>query len=122
MKYRKLDQNGDYQFGNAGEFFVDSPEGVRQAVETRLLLMTEEWFLDANEGTPYFPAILGYGTATSRDTAIIDRILGTPGVREILQYSSSVDQQRFFRVDAVIDTIYGAIPLNSPVGPVPSAQ
>lgn len=107
MKYRKLDANGDYQFGREGEFFIDEPDGVRQAIETRLLLMTNEWFLDSNEGTPYDPDILGYNTATTRDPAIIDRILGTPGVREILQYSSSVDEARVFRVNALVATIYG---------------
>lgn len=107
MKYRKLDENGDYLFGSEGEFHENSPDGVAQAIQTRLLLITGEWFLDSNEGTPYDPNIVGYGTATTRDPAVIDRILGTPGVREILRYSSSVNQARAFRVDALVDTIYG---------------
>jgi hypothetical protein len=107
MKYRKLDENGDYQFGGAGEFFTDDPAGVAQAIRTRLLLMTQEWFLDSNEGTPYDPDIVGYGTAATRDPAVIDRVLGTPGVRELLQYSSSVDDRRLFQVSMLVDTIYG---------------
>lgn len=116
MKYRKLDENGDYQFGNSGEFFTDSPDGVAQAIQTRLLLMTNEWFLDSNEGTPYDPSIVGYGTAATRDPAIIDRILGTPGVSEILRYSSSVDRQRTFRVDALVSTIYGQAAVQALIG------
>jgi len=119
MKYRKLDENGDYQFGNEGEFFVDDPGGVAQAISTRLLLMTDEWFLDSNEGTPYDPDIVGYGTANTRDPAIIDRILGTPGVNELLQYASSVDQSRSFRVTALVATIYGAVPVQATLA-VPS--
>jgi hypothetical protein len=116
MKYRKLDQNGDYQFGNSGEFFHNDPKGVAQAIETRLLLMTGEWFLDSNEGTAYNPGIVGYGTAATRDPAVIDRILGTPGVLEIVQYSSSVDKNRFFRVDALVSTIYGRTLVTSTLG------
>lgn len=108
MKYRKLDANGDYQFGGAGEFFVDTPAGVAQAIRTRLLLMTKEWFLDSNEGTAYDPNIVGYGTATTRDPEVIDRITGTPGVKEILQYSSSIDAERKFQVNALVETLYGA--------------
>jgi hypothetical protein len=116
MRYRKLDVDGDYLFGFAGEFFVDDPAGVAQAIRTRLLLLTNEWFLDANEGTPYDPNIVGYGTAATRDPAVVDRILGTPGVRQILQYSSSVDRNRLFRVDALVDTIYGPVQIASAFG------
>lgn len=116
MRYRKLDANGDYQFGGAGEFFVDDPAGVSQAIRTRLLLLTGEWFLDSNEGTPYDTSILGYGTATTRDPAIIDRILGTPGVQEILRYSSSVDRNRLFRVDALVSTSFGTAQVQVSLG------
>lgn len=116
MKYRKLDENGDYLFGGAGQFFENDPEGVAQAIRTRLLLLTNEWFLDSNEGTPYDPAIIGYGTATTRDPAVIDRILGTTGVQSILRYSSSVDRDRLFRVDALVDTIYGAATVQAIIG------
>ena len=70
MKYRKLDANGDYLFGGSGEFFVDSPDAVRQAIQTRLLLLTREWFLDAQEGTPYDPDIV---RGTVIDHAELDR-------------------------------------------------
>ncbi len=120
MKYRKLDANGDYIFGGSGEFHIDTPEGVAQAIKTRLLLMTYEWFLDSNEGTHYSPDIIGYGTAATRDPAVIDRILGTPGVQEILKYSSSVDAQRVFRVNALVQSIHGIVEITqSPIGPIP---
>lgn len=116
MKYRKLDANGDYLFGGSGSFFENSPDGVAQAIRTRLLLLTKEWFLDANEGTPYDSDIVGYGTANTRDPAVIDRILGTPGVQEIARYSSSVTQARAFRVDALVNTIYGTTAVQVTLG------
>lgn len=106
MRYRQLDAEGDYKFGHANEFLVDSPECVAQAIKTRLLLKTGEWFLDTTEGTPYATQILGYGTQGSRDQAIKERIIDTPGVLELLEYSSAVNN-RAMTVTATVSTLYG---------------
>lgn len=105
MRYRKLSPSGDYIFGMGATFLVDSPATVAQAVLTRLRLYVGEWFLDKREGLA-LDAILGYGTQATRDREIQERILGTPGVRSLASYSSSVEG-RAFRVTATIDTIYG---------------
>ena len=107
MRYRALSTSGDYQFGRSGLFLVDSPQAVAQAVNTRLLLWAGEWFLDKDEGTPYEQEILGYGTQGTRDLAIKARILGTPGVTQILKYASSIATRRL-TVGAVLETQYGA--------------
>jgi hypothetical protein len=111
MRYRKLSPTGDYLLGQAGQFLVDSPEVVAQAIQTRLLLSTGEWFLDLTEGTPYSTEILGTGTQGSRDQAIKERILDTPGVVELVSYSSAVEDRRF-SVSARVSTIYGPTTIN----------
>lgn len=105
MKYRKQDQDGDYVFGRGAQLFVDTPEGVAQAIKTRLLLATGEWFLDEGAGTPYKESILGYNTQGSRDLAVKARVLETPGVSEILEYSSDVEDRKF-KVSLRVQTIY----------------
>lgn len=109
MRYRKLDKDGDYSFGkNRNDFHVDTPETVAQAVVTRLRLWRGECFLDETEGTPYNPSILGKHTLDSYDFAIRERILGTQGVREILEYESILNHEtRELTVIVKIDTIYG---------------
>lgn len=109
MRYRQLDPNGDSTFGSGfTAFLVDTPDAVAQAVLTRLLLWTEEWFLDSSEGTPYKTQILGKGTQTLYDLAIQQRILGTEGVLEIASYSSNFSAStRRLTVSAQIKTIYG---------------
>lgn len=109
MRYRTLDENGDYSFGQgSANFLVDSPAAVAQLVLTRLQLSTGEWFLDTTEGTPYATEILGTGTASTRDLAVQERILETQGVTGIADYASVVDPAtRAFTVAATIDTIYG---------------
>ena len=106
MRYRALDANGDYQFGRAGIFLVNTPQAVAQAVLTRLRLWTGEWFLNDQEGTDYEGRILGYGTQGTRDIEVKERIAGTQGVRTILSYKSTMSG-RAFSVTALIDTPYG---------------
>ena len=120
MRYRKLDANGDMQFGHgAGDFWHDQPEAVGQSVKTRLLLFSGEWFLNTRAGTPWggFPLndlvvqqgrILGVHTQLTRDAAIRDRILTTRGVTGIASYFSRVDPNtRTFSVGATVNTVYG---------------
>ena len=107
MRYRALSTTGDYQLGRSGLFLIDSPAAVAQAIKTRLLLWAGEWFLDTDEGTPYEQSILGHGTQGTQDMAVKERILSTPGVTQITQYSSSVSGQRKMTVTATVEMLYG---------------
>jgi len=109
MRYRKLSATGDYVFGGQqADFYKDSPEAVGQAVLTRLRLLRGEWFLDKIEGTPWGTEVLGKYTNGTYDAAIRQRILGTQGVLQITEYSSTVDtEKRALSVTVTISTIYG---------------
>lgn len=111
MRYRALTASGDYQFGNGpGEFFVNTPAAVAQAVQTRLLLWQGEWFADTSLFTPWSTQILGKGTDRTIDAAIQTVILNTPGVNQLTSYSSSLNRAtRHATVVATITTIYGTI-------------
>lgn len=114
MKYRKLDANGDYQFGNGNaDFHKDTPETVAQACLTRLRLWAAEWFLDTSDGTPYQAGVLGKNSQATADTTMRERILGTTGVTGIAEFSSFLDPElRTYSVSATIDTIFGAAQIN----------
>jgi hypothetical protein len=108
-----LSATGDYIFGQgASEFLVDIPAAVAQAVQTRLLLIQGEWYLDQDDGTPYYSLILGTGTQNTYDDAIQSRILETPGVVSIDEYSSSLNAQRQLTVTCTITTQYGGASVN----------
>lgn len=109
MRYRKLDADDDYVFGEQqADFYKDVPDAVGQAVLTRLRLLRGEWFLDKTDGTPWSTEVLGKYTNNTYDAAIRQRILGTQGVQEIVSYSSSLDtEQRALTVRVSINTIYG---------------
>lgn len=115
MRYRTLDANGDYTFGqNGANFLVNSSATVAQAVQTRVKLIAGEWFLDITEGMPYDTDILGAGTESTRDLAIQAYILATQGVNEILEYASYLNPAtRQFTWAATIDTDYGTTTVTS---------
>ncbi len=109
MRYRKQDADGDYTWGHQdGDFYRDQAEAVAQAIQTRLRLTLGEWFLDVTDGTPWNTQVLGKYTRDQYDAAIRDRILGTPGVTEIVSYSSVADTQaRKLTITVTINTQYG---------------
>lgn len=113
MRYRALDINEDLVLGPGGTFHVNTPAAVGQAVKTRLRLFMGEWFLDHKEGLN-MANILGVRTQATRDIEIQQRILGTPGVKAIADYSSSIVnlKTRAFTVNTTIDTIYGVVKIN----------
>lgn len=108
MRVRRVDEAGDMRFGrNQADFWHDVPDGVGQIVESRLNLWVGQWYLDLDAGTPYQTDVLGHRTEATRDPVLQDRILGTPGVVEIVEYGSVLNRQtRAFDVRAVIDTVY----------------
>lgn len=110
FRYRKLDGNGDYLFGEPAavqEFWIDQVEAIQQSILTRLQLNAGDWFLNADEGTPYKTDVFGFVPANVRDFAIRDRILGTFGVTAISSYQCTVNSDRSCQVVAYVDTIYG---------------
>ena len=59
MKYRKLDENGDYVFGNNSYDYIEKAEAIAQAIKTKLYLFYGEWWEDISLGLPMFQSILG---------------------------------------------------------------
>jgi len=110
MRYRKWTDGGtDIQFGpGQADYWQDDPQGVAQAVVSRLRLLAGEWFLDLAEGTPYVGGVFGKHTKASYDPVIRARILDTEGVTAITSYESAFDgETRKITISVVIETEYG---------------
>jgi hypothetical protein len=116
MRYRPLDVDGDSTLGVP--FLVNSAACVGQAILTRLKLWKGEWFVDITDGTPWMQLILGKNTKASADAAIKQRILSTPGVTSISNYSSSYNgTTRSLSVSVTANTLYGPVTVTIPVIP-----
>ncbi len=118
MKVRKLNADGEVAFGRGRlDYLADSPEAVGQNVMTRLKLKTGEWFTDVTDGTPYADSILGEHKQLLYDLAIRSRILGTPGVTQIVNYESTLDPEtRKLKVSVTLDTEYGQTTVKGALG------
>lgn len=123
---RKLDESGDVMFGRGLQSFHVGSAATVQRVRTRLLLILGEWFLNTDEGTPWWenedsiaqpimgvPRNLGYAEAVLKA-----RILGTDGVASLESFSLSMNgETRKLSVSATVtddDGVTGTIVLVSP--------
>jgi hypothetical protein len=89
-------------------FWVNVPDGVAQAVSTRLRLRLGEWFLDTTDGTDWSGKVLGNRTALTRDVEIQQRVLNTVGVTGIDNYNSNLNADtRAFSAAFQLNTQYG---------------
>src|SRR6185437_8418050 len=124
MRYRALSPTGDMTFGQgSANFLVNSPDGVAQAITTKLRLWLGEWYLNLQDGTPYQTQILGRGTVGKYDQAIQNRIRQVPGVVSLLSYSSSLDvTTRSLSINARVLTAFGATPVSIILSPSSTNQ
>lgn len=117
MRYRKLDDDGDYSFGQGqNNFHINTPEGVAQAVMTRLKFWVGEWFADTSDGTGWTTDVLGKFTDHLFELMIRQRILSTQGVVRVDSFDSQFDgETRKLSIQSTITTIYGSANLQGEI-------
>ncbi len=117
MRYRKLDDDGDYSFGQGqNNFHINTPEGVAQAVMTRLKFWVGEWFADTSDGTGWSADVLGKFTDHLFELMIRQRILSTQGVLRVDSFDSQFNgETRKLSIQTTITTIYGSASLQGEI-------
>ena len=113
--YRRLDANGDPLMGRGQASFATDLEAVAQAIRTRLLLFSGEWWENRNAGTPVFESMLG-ATNPQRPEVIAlllkQRILSTPYVTGVTHIETTADAvARVFRFSCRVETRFGTLTL-----------
>ena len=117
MRYRKLDANADYSFGHGrADFWQDVPDAVAQLVVTRFAHVAGRMVARYRRRH----ALQNRGArqihSGTRDPVLRFRALDTPGVTELVSYSSDLNREtRFFGVVMTIDTVYGRIAIRGPI-------
>jgi hypothetical protein len=109
MRYRRVDNIGDYTLG-AKENYVKDKDATVLAVQSKLTLLQGEWWENLEDGTPYFQHILGLsGSDASKqsvDLLVQDRILAVGQVTSIEEFVSTIED-RTYRLTCILNTIYG---------------
>lgn len=80
---RNLNADGDYTIND----FVEDKDVVLLAVKSRLQFFKGEWFLDTDDGTPYFQDIFVKPARLRLIEGILKRrILETPGIESFNKF------------------------------------
>lgn len=112
MKYRKMDENGEYIFGHGKYDFLLNSEAVAQAIKTKILLLKREWWEDVLIGTPLFNGMLSSRMSNEQKTAIDlilrDRIMEVENVETIIEFKSEFDNvKRAYSMRCKVETSFG---------------
>ncbi len=84
--------NRDLDLSSGNLILVTGILEVRQKIITRLRFFLGEWFLDTRLGFPYFERVLGVkATLVEAEQLFRQVILSTPGVIEVLSFTTSFD-------------------------------
>ncbi len=112
MKYRRLNEEGDYSFGQGGLEYLEGLPAVMQAIRTKLLLLKSEWWEELEDGLPLFQKILlQRGTEEGLrivELTVRDRIMDTPHVLDVISYESEYERDsRKYMATITVSTDYG---------------
>lgn len=109
MIVRRLDSNHDMSFGHGVADMANEAESVAQRVQTRLLLLFSEWFLDTEVGVPYLQDVTIKPANLPLAQAVVKRtILETDGVLEIRSFNMTLDREtRRLAINATVTNVYG---------------
>lgn len=120
MRYRRL-INGEPQFGQGQQNFVQGAEAVAQAIETRLKLFTGEWWEDTNDGLPFWTQMVSTN-GSNRDKIsmlVTARILDTNlnGIKLVSRMNSVSNiwngTLRRYTYNGSAQSIYGNITISN---------
>lgn len=110
LKYRKMDENGDYVFGHGDDDFLYGLDAMAQVLRTRLGAMRGEWWEGDDTALPYFDGILGAAATEQNkdaiDLMVIERIMDTVGVTGVSEISSTI-VNRHYSFFCKVQTVYG---------------
>jgi len=74
-------------------------EGLAQRLRVKLKTFAGEWFLDVNEGIPYYESILGKRRAKETiDIIFQNAILEEPEVISLSSFESEITPQRIYKM------------------------
>ena len=70
-------------------------QSIAQRLKVLLQTFTGEWFLNTTTGVPYFDGVFGkVRSKSSVDLIFQEKILSDPGVIEMLEFNSELDNSR----------------------------
>ncbi|CAQ85184.1 MULTISPECIES: hypothetical protein [Photorhabdus] len=108
MRVRRLDNNHDWTFGNGRSDYATKSEAIAQCVQTRLLSLRNDWFLDSDHGVRWFDYLKKNPNILAMESELKTTVLKTEGVTEITAFDIIIDiDSRGSLVTVTYIDIYG---------------
>lgn len=111
--YRRLDENGDYVWGNSMNDMLSAQAAMSQVIQTRLRAIQGEWWEGDRTALPYFTEMIGSPGSLAQirkiDLLVIARLMDTVGVLNVTDFQSSYEN-RTYRCSCNVLTVYGNVP------------
>lgn len=113
----KLNSDGDLAIEDLDLVLVEEDDQVAQNLLIRLRFFKGEWFLNVNDGIPYYQSIL----VKNPDGALVrsifkEAILTTPDVTKLLSFTADLNvSPRQAEVDFTVATIFGDVSVSGGV-------
>ena len=89
-----LDSNGDALISGGSLSLVDGVDAITQLLSQELKFFAAEWFLDIEQGIPYFEKVLTKNPNPSEiDSLFKDKILSSRGILRLNSFDLKFDSQ-----------------------------
>lgn len=113
MSSFKADADGNFTIVDNDLIFVDGADEVVQMLRQELRFFFTEWFLDLNQGVPYYEEITVKNPNLQRLAAIFkDKILSIPGVLELISFDLTYENPRELHLSFQVRSTDGIITFN----------
>ena len=101
----------DIVFDNSGATATtEQKQSVAQLLKIKLLTFLGEWFLNTDNGVPYYQQIFGKVRSKAAVDAIFrEKILEEPEVLELVEFESSINAERTYSLTFRVRTTLGQI-------------
>lgn len=83
MRVAGITKDGDFNFGRGLASYKIKSDAINQNVVTRIRLFTDDWFLDTDNGNPWFDLFGGRAQASKIRRQVEHSVMTTEGVLRI---------------------------------------
>lgn len=112
MRVRITDNNGDWCFGNGQLDYATKQRAIEYDIQQKIREWFQDCFFALQNGIPWSIRLGSHNQKELLDNDLIEVIQNVDGVLEILSFESAVYDNRRYRAQTSIYTIYSTTPLN----------
>ena len=106
MIIRSLDKNHDWNFGSNLADYLTNDAAIALNIDTRLLSWVNDCFFDMSAGIDWLNLLGSKGQENTLNMNCRRLILQSYGVTGLIDLSVSLNSQRLFQAEYVINTIF----------------